>query len=255
MHRMRLGFAVLAASLLAVAIVAPAFGGSSNNPQWDVNGSVLRSPETLEVLGEGTGKQKLLSSEMTIQCTGDKLEGATIVGGAGALPGSGTETFIFTGCNVKKNNNGEEPAGCKVNSVGETAGTIKTAKLASKLVYANAPAANNEEASNTLSLMKAEGGEKFAQVELSGEGCPFPGKGKYNVEGELLARNKEGSSAAVQHVLEAPSTPIQKYWVNNSGVAKEETISVLRVVGMIGAIYSGNTTVETASKQEWWVTP
>jgi hypothetical protein len=254
MQRMRLGIVAVAACLVVVGGVAPALAGSSGNPQWSVSGSTLGSGETRETKAEAGGTQKLKSGEITVVCSSVGLEsGATIKGGSGATPGSGTEQLVYGGCIVQRTSTEEVASGCKVSSTGEPVGTVKSEKLSAKLAYTTPGAAEKEEPS-TVSVLKPESTSTFLQLELTGEGCPVPGAGKYPVEGELAMKNIEGNVEKTSHTGEAPSTSVKTYFLNNGGLPKEEKVKGLKVNGSASAVYVGNAVVGLTAGSSWAVT-
>lgn len=253
MRRMRFVIAVSVACLAAAAGVAPALAGGGGNPQWAVEGSQLGSGESREIRATGTSAQKFKSGEATVACSGFEVEaGSVATGGSGVTPGTGTEQLVFTGCVVEDTSTEAEYAGCKVNSVGAVAGTLKTVSLKARLGYLTAGAAEREE-SNTVTVLKPESGTALLEMELSGEGCPTPGSGKYAIEGEMGMRNLEGGTEKVKHSVEAPSSPVKFYYLNSSGLPKEEKVKGLKIAGSASAVYTGTATVETTSASNWSV--
>lgn len=251
MRHMKVGIVAIVLCLVASAGVSPALAGSGGNPQWAVEGSQLGSGESKEISSTGAGAQKFKSGEATIACSGVGVEsGAVATGGSGATPGTGTERLVFSGCVVENTTTEAEYAGCKVNSVGASSGTLKTVVLKARLGYVSAGAAEREE-SSTVTVLKPESGTSLLEMELSGEGCPAPGSGKYAIEGEMGMRNIEGSSEKVKHTVEAPSSPVKFYYLNSSGIPKEEKVKGLKIAGSASAVYTGSATVETAGALNW----
>jgi hypothetical protein len=248
---MRLGLAAVIACLAVVAGVAPALAGSTGNPQWEVGGSVLKTGETQEISLEASGTQKLRTSELTVACSSVALEaGSHITGGSGATPGTGTEQIVYSGCVIEKTTTEEVIAGCKVNSTGSANGTVKSEHLTAKLGYTSPFAAEHEEPS-TVTDLKPETGTSFLQLELSGESCPFPGNGKYNIEGEVAMKNVEGSTEKVKHTAEAPSTSVKVFYLNNGGLPKEEKVKTLKIASLANGVYVGNVIGKTTSEAGW----
>jgi hypothetical protein len=251
MKRLRFMVVAVAASLIVLAGVVPALAGSSGNPQWSVEGAQLKLGETKSVTGEASGIQKLKSGETTIACTGLSLgAGSTISGGAGAAAGTGSEQLVYSGCIVENTTTETPYTGCKVNSVGETAGTLKTEKLTAKLAYATLGAAEREEPS-TVTALKPESGTIFLTIEYSGEGCPAPGNGKYKGEGELVLKNPEGSVEKAKHTAEAPLSSVKKYFTNVGGVPQETKVEGLKVQSMVNAVYVGNSIMSKSPEGSW----
>ena len=252
MQRVRLTAAAVAACLIVFAGVAPALAGSGGNPQWAIAGTALKTGETREISGEASGAQKLKSGETTVACSTLGFEaGSVIAGGAGATPGTGTEQLLYGGCVVEDTATEEVAAGCKVNSVGESAGTVKTTLLKAKLGYTGSLAAEREEPS-TVTYLKPESGSVFLQLELSGEGCPTPGNGKYNVEGDLALKDPEGSVEKTTHTAEAPNTSVKVFYLNSGGLPKEEKVKGLKVSGS-STFYTGNSAIATSPSSNWSV--
>jgi hypothetical protein len=250
MRLMRLGLAAVLACLGVAAGVAPALAGSTGNPQWEVGGSVLKSGETKEISLVASGSQKFKTSELTVACSGAGLEaGSHITGGVGATPGTGTEQIVYSGCVIEKTNE-EVISGCKVNSVGATSGTVKTEKLTATLGYTSPVAAELEEP-KTVTDLKPETGSSFLQLELSGESCPFPGNGKYNIEGEVALKNVEGSTEKAKHTAEAPSTSVKVFYLNNGGLPKEEKVKTLKISSLANGAYVGNVIGTTSPEAGW----
>jgi hypothetical protein len=250
MRLMRLGLAAVLACLVVAAGVAPALAGSTGNPQWEVGGSVLKSGETKEISLVGSGSQKFKTSELTVACSGASLEaGGHITGGVGATPGTGAEQIVYSGCVIAKTNEEVIP-GCKVNSTGAATGTVKTEKLTAKLGYATIVAAETE-TPTTVTDLKPETGSSFLQLELSGESCPFPGNGKYNIEGEVALKNVEGSTEKAKHTGEAPSTAVKAFYLNNGGLPKEEKVKTLKVSSLANGVYVGNVIGTTSPEAGW----
>ena len=253
MQRVRLTTAAIAACLIVFAGVAPALAGSGGNPQWAIAGTPLKTGETREITGEASSAQKLKSGETTIACsTLSFVAGSVIAGGAGATPGTGTERLVYGGCVVENTTTEEVIAGCKANSVGESAGSIKTELLKAKLGYTGTVVAEREEPS-TVTDLKPESGTVFLQLELSGENCPTPGNGKYNVEGEIALKNPEGNVEKTSHTAEAPSTTVKVFYLNSGGLPKEEKVKGLKVEGMTTAIYTGTSATKTNPESSWSV--
>lgn len=253
MRRTRLGVAAIVVCLAISAGVDPALAGSSGNPQWSVEGVTLKSGETVEIKSEASGAQRLKAGEITVNCGSLSLEsGSVITGGSGATPGSGSETLVYSSCQVETGSSEELVPGCKVNSTGASAGTVKTERLAVKLAYATPTAAEHEEP-NTVTDLKPESGSYYAQLELSGEGCPFPGAGKYEVEGEVILKNPEASSEKTKHAAEAPAPAVKYFYLNSGGSPKEEKLKSLKVVGVATGVYVGDATAQIKSGGAWAV--
>jgi hypothetical protein len=251
MRLMRLGLAAVLVCLAVVAGVAPALAGSTGNPQWQVGGAILKSGETQEISLEASGAQKLKTSELIVACSSASLEaGSHITGGSGATPGSGSERLIYSGCVIEKVSNEEPISGCKVNSAGSASGTVRTEQLAVKLGYTSPFAAEHEEPS-TVTDLKPETGSSFLQLELSGENCPFPGNGKYNIEGEVAMKNVEGSTEKAKHTAEAPLTSVKTFYLNNGGLPKEEKVKTLKISSIANGVYVGNVIGTTTSAANW----
>jgi hypothetical protein len=251
MRLMRLGLGAVLACLAIVAGVAPALAGSTGNPQWEVGGSILKSGETKEIAITASGAQKLKTSEFIVACSGVGLEsGSHITGGVGATPGGGSEQIVYSGCVMEKATTEEAISGCLVNSTGSASGTVKSEHLAVKLAYTTPSAAEHEEA-NTLTVLKPESGTSFLQLELSGENCPFPGNGKYNVEGEVVMKNLEGATEKSKHTAEAPSTSVKVFYLNNGGLPKEEKVKTLKIAGSVSGVYIGNVIGTTVPEGGW----
>ena len=251
MRLMRLGPAAVLVCLAVAAGVAPALAGSTGNPQWQVGGSILKSGETKEITLTGSGSQKLKTSELIVACSSAALEsGSHITGGVGATPGGGSEQIIYSGCVAEKGTTEEVISGCKVNSTGSAVGTVKSEHLAVKLAYTSPFAAEHEEAS-TVTDLKPESGSSFLQLELSGENCPFPGNGKYNVEGEVVMKNVEGGTEKNKHTGEAPSTSVKVFYLNNGGLPKEEKVKTLKISGSASGVYIGNVIGTTSPEAGW----
>jgi hypothetical protein len=253
MKRVRLMIMAVSACLTVFAGVAPALAGSGGNPQWSVEATQLKTGETKGVTGEAATTQKLKSGEATVACTTLALEaGSVIAGGAGATPGTGTEQLLYGSCVVENTTTEEVAVGCKVNSSGQAAGSVKTEQLKAKLAYTSSGAAEREEPS-TVTVLKPETGTVFLQLELSGEHCPTPGNGKYNVEGEVALKNPEGSTEKAKHTTEAPTTSVKTFYLNSGGLPKEEKVKGLKVGGVTTAVYSGNATFQTSPEAAWSV--
>jgi hypothetical protein len=253
MQRVRLIIVTAGVCLAVFAGVVPALAGTGGNPQWSVAGAQLVTGETKGVTGEAATTQKLKSGESTVACSTVALEsGSVIAGGSGATPGTGTEQLLYGSCVVQNTTSGEVAVGCKVNSVGQTAGSVKTEQLKAKLAYTTGGAAELEEP-NTVTVLKPETGTVFLQLEMSGEHCPTPGNGKYNVEGEIALKNPEGSSEKTKHTAEAPTTSVKTYYLNSGGLPKEEKVKGLKVGGVTTAVYTGNTTSQTSGESLWAV--
>lgn len=252
MQRVRFVIAAIVVCATVAAGVAPALAGSSGNPQWSVAGTTLSSGESREIKGEGPGTQKFHAGEVTVACSATALEsGATIIGGSGSTPGTGSEQLVYTGCQIRKSATEEVVSGCAVYSVGAAAGTMKTAKLAARLGYVSQTAAEHEEP-NTVTVLKPETGSAYLQVELTGESCPLPGAGKYTVEGEIALKNPESGVEKAKHAVEAPSTSVKAFYLNSGGVAKEEKLRGLKM-STYNAVYVGEATTETISGERWGV--
>lgn len=250
---MHVGAAVIAVLSVGGAIAAPALAWSTNNPQWDVGATILASGESRSISAEAQGVQKFVSGETTFACSSVAVEtGAVLLGSNAPSPGTSTETLHYGGCVVKLTSNGEERKGCKVNSLGQAAGTVITQNLISKLAFQTLGAAEEERESATVSVMKPEAGSKFAELELSGEACPFPGVGKYAIEGEVVARNKEGNVHTSTHLLEEPATAVKVYFYNNAGTSVEERVKGLKAFGG-SATSVGNILVTPSPSVEWWI--
>jgi hypothetical protein len=244
----RLKWVVLAVCvcLIVFAVVVPALAGSGGNPQWSVEGTQLALSESKSVTGEASGIQKLKSAETTIACTSLSLgAGSVITGGSGSTPGTATETLVYSGCVVENTTSEEVYAGCKVNSVGETAGTLKTQQLVGKLAYTGQVIAEHEEPT-TLTVLKPETGTTFLTVEYSGEHCPAPGNGKYTIEGEIALKNPEGSTEKTKHTAEGPLTSVKVYWLNSGGVPEEHKVKGIKIGGTTNAVYLGNSVLTTS---------
>jgi hypothetical protein len=251
MKRLRLTVVAGCTAFAAFAVVVPALAGSGGNPQWSVAGEQLALAETKPIKGEASGPQKLKSGEATIACTSLSLaSGSQIVGGGGATPGTGSEQLVYAGCVVENTTSEEVFAGCNVNSVGETAGHLKTEKLAAKLAYATSGAAEHEEP-NTVTVLKPESGTTFLGIEFSGEHCPTPGNGKYNAEGELALKDPEGSTEKAKHTAEAPLSAVKLYYINSGGVPEEKKVKGLKVQSMTNAVYFGNSIMTTSPEATW----
>ncbi len=251
MKRLRLVVLAACVCLIVLASVVPALAGSGGNPQWSVAGTQLALGETKSVTGEASGAQKLKSGETTIACTSLSLgAGSAITGGSGATPGTGTEQLVYGGCVVENTTSEEVYAGCKVNSVGETTGTLKTEHLAAKLAYTGSGAAEHEEPS-TLTVLKPESGTTFLTIEYSGEHCPTPGNGKYVAEGELALKNPEGITEKTKHTAEAPLSSVKIYYINSAGVPEEHKVKGIKVQSMSNAVYFGNSIMTVSSEPNW----
>jgi hypothetical protein len=251
MKRLRFMMAAVFACFIVLASVGPALAGSGGNPQWSVGGTPLKLGESKSLTGEASGAQKLKSGETTVACTNLSLaSGSTIDGGSGATGGTANEQLIYGSCVVENTTTGEPYAGCNVNSVGEAAGTIRTAKLAAKLAYATSGAAEREEA-NTVTVLRPESGATFLTIEFSGEHCPTPGNGKYTGEGELVLKNPEGGVEKTKHTAEAPLSAVKKYFLNVAGLPEEKKVEGLKVEGMTNAVYVGNSIFATSSESGW----
>lgn len=236
--------------VIGLGVVVPALAGAGGNPQWSVAGSQLGLGETLSVTGTASGLQKFKSGETTIACTSLALaSGSIVTGGNGATPGTGSEQIVYGGCVVENTTTEEVAAGCKVNSVGESVGNLKTEKLAAKLAYTGIAVAEKEEPS-TVTALKPESGSVYLRVELSGEHCPTPGNGKYTVEGEVALKNPEGAVEKTGHIAEGPATPVKIYYLNNGGVPEEHKVKGLKL-GTTNAAYYGNSTITTSPEANW----
>jgi hypothetical protein len=231
--------------VLAISVVSSASASAAtNNPQWQVAGKVLTAGESKEVTAEANGAQKLNIGGAflgNIKCTALKLQArAKILGSTAPNPGTDEETIVYEKCEL------EGKPECKIN--GEAAGVAKitTNLLKSTLVFETKAAAEAQSAP-TLTLFEPKVGTVFVTLELTGT-CNATGK--FEITGQVAAKNPEGATEKEVHVSESPATAITKYFVNEGGVTTEKKVTALKF-GIFPASYIGNSNIRLSTKELW----
>jgi len=208
---------------------------------------LLTENETREIKAEAVSEQTLTSAAATIKCTKLKLaKGAVLLGGE---PGKDNETIVYEGCTTSIKE-------CTVRSAKAAVGTIETNPLISTLAYSSKEAEEKENQAETLTIFKSATGKVFVDLILEGKGCPEALRGvELPVDGEVACTNEKGNVHSISHELVCPATAIKTYWLQVSGVAKEEKVAKLELAGM-AATYSGTSSISLAGSQEnqvWWI--
>lgn len=241
-----LGLTTTAAFALSAVLVAPAFATSTNNPHFNVNGVELASGSTENILASANGSQKLESGAgvKPITCTGVSLTGSDFIEN-NSMGGLDMEVLQYTGCTY-------ETATCKVATKGTSNwGTIETNLLTSRLGWLTKEQAEEELPTNTtLTLFEPTSGSKFVEIEFSGTGCPSLSEAA--VTGSVAVMDAgTATTEEVTHELEAPSTPIKKFFYNEGGTTKESKPG-LTAFG-VTAKYIGKDNVMLESGKTWSV--
>ncbi len=247
MRTMRMTGTLLAAvCVVGLVAAASAMAHATNNPQWQILSKILKAGETVEVTGEANGVQKLKSTGLTIECTKFTLAaGAKLIGSNAPAPGTSLEIIVYSGCTV---------AGfttCKIN--GAAPGTIETRPLFNLLVFLTKLGALDENALESGTLFEPEAGNLFATFTLSEPGlCPLTGP--VTVEGSgVIAKNLEADVLSLVHEIEAPTTAITSYFVNEPGLITTEKSKIKITVGGLAATYSGKARIWLLNDDLWEV--
>jgi hypothetical protein len=251
MKRMNVvGTLVAAAFVIGLIGAASAMAHATNNPQWQILGTVLKAGETVKVHAEANGVQTLSSVGLSIECTKfGLLPGAILVGSNAPAPGTSEEIIQYSECKVKSS-----PL-CKIN--GAVPGKIETKPLIDLLVFLTKLGALDENALESGTLFEPKTGEKFAEFELS-EANPgtkeCPATGNTLVEGKgVLVNNLNADELSTVKEIEAPATAKTKYFVNEPGLVVKEKTGVNIKIGGIAATYTGNARILLASKEHWGI--
>lgn len=246
MRRMRLVGTVVAVMAASLAVMAPsAFANSTNNPQWEIGGAILGEGETKGLEAEASGAQILTASTTELECSSVTAENAEFKGSKAPAAGTASETLAYGGCHIK----GKTAAECEGRTKGgATAAQIKTDPLTATLAFETEKAGVEQEAP-TVSVFKPASGSTFVEVELKGTSCPSIKEA--SISGGVVAKNVNGQNLGLSHELEAPSSPITKYFVNNGGKTEEQKTS-LKAFGIAAAKYIGKAIVWVLGRLNEW---
>ena len=142
--------------------------------------------------------------------------------------GKNFERILYSGCTVNGHSN------CDVLPLGQPLGSIQTEPLESELVFLTKTAAEelNPDKSGVL-FRPALPATRFTQLlgnELTASACPSFLRTATNVAGEVILENDEPLVHSVSHILLAPKTPIEEYFLGHSG--EEHIIKKLSAFGI-----------------------
>ena len=248
MKRMKLMGTLLAAVFVVGLVGATsAMATSTNNPQWQILSSVLKAGETANVRAEAVGTQTLSSTGLTIACTQFSLAaGAHLIGSNAPNRGTSEETIVYSNCTVTSF------AKCKINNA--VPGTITTHPLLDLLVFLTEVGALNENALESGTLFEPKTAPNFALFLLSEEKpgtkeCPLTGTVKVEGTG-VIVKNLTADVSSLAHEIDAPTTAIKTYWVNEGGKTTSKAGVKIEVVGN-AAIYSGVSRIWLENDEPW----
>jgi hypothetical protein len=221
---MRHGFAKLSVALVALICVSAAgatMAQAAEGPRWKLDGKYLTAGETRELTtgsGEITLKSAFLGGTLTLTCTKQTYEKASIdstgIGSSGTLK----VTEDFSGCTVTG-----DGSKCSV-----TGGAFKSRPLEGRLAYAT-----KERTGKILMLFGKAGSSQteWGIVQFEGAKCSVKSteiKGSTVTEvvtagtpGEV---GKEG--AAKVEELRFPTSQSENVWVEKEGKLEEEPVNL-----------------------------
>jgi hypothetical protein len=270
---------IAVASLLTACVpgwvgAASAVATSTNNPQWSLCSKVagtghyteekcatvsggntgnyeatkLTTGNTAEVTAAANGVQGLGSSGgIAIVCKEvNFVSGAELIGSNAPNAGTSEEEARLSGC---------EEVGyplCKVE--GPAPGEVHTKLLTGKLVFLTKAAAEKEEASGTGIVFVPKTAGVFAEYKLK-ETTVGTGEclatGTITTSGTLVVKNLSPTAYAPAPEVEAPTTAINSYFINESGttVEKKASLSALGVT----VLYTGKIKLSLVSGYFWSV--
>jgi hypothetical protein len=248
MKRMNI-MGTLLAAVFVVGLVGAASASalSTNNPQWQILSTILKAGETKNIRAEARGTQTLAGTGLTIECKEFSLAaGAHLIGSNAPNPGTSEETIVYSNCTIPAS------AKCKIN--GAVPGKIETKPLLNLLVFLTEVGALNENALESGTLFEPKTAPTFALFVLTEEKpgtkeCPLTGD--VLVEGSgVIVKNLTADVLSLAHEIDAPTTAIKTYWVNEGGVSKQKTGVNIKVAGL-AATYSGNSKVFLENDDLW----
>ena len=243
---MRHGIAKLSVALTALICITAAtatIAQAAEGPRWKLDNKYLTAGETRELTpgtGDFTMSAELFGGTVTLTCTKQTYEKASIgsagIGNAGTLKA----TEDFSGCTVTGNGGGK----CSV-----TGGAFKTQPLEGHLAYAT-----KERTGKILAVLGNDGSSptSWGFLKMEGAGCLVH---EIEVSGSVAAEvatagkadevGKEGE-AKVQE-LKFPTTPSEKVWVEKEGKLEEEPVRLR--MGAVHAIPSGTSDLEVKTSE------
>ncbi len=222
---MRHGFAKLSAALAALICLSAAgaaMAQAAEGPRWKLAGKYLTAGETREmttVSGEVTLKALFLGEKITLACTKQSYEKASIVGSSIGNSATFKATEDLSGCTVTGN-------GSKCIVAG--GGTIKTEPLEGRLAYAT-----KERTGKILMLFGKAGSSEtlWAIVKFEGAGCDIKTteiKGSTVTEAVTAGTPDEVGKEAYAKVqeLKFPTSQSADVWVEKEGKLEEEPVNL-----------------------------
>lgn len=245
MQRMKLvGLAAVAVLALAAFASAPAL--ALRNPHWTYNGSELTGSVAVHAEASGShATQTLKAPGVVINCSKVAVKSGGVLENVSGW-GLDKETLVYGGCSV------EGHSECDVrNKGGSETDTITTDPLKSKLGYLKKASAEKTEIAEgtTGTIFEPESGSNFVEIEMKGS-CPAISEA--TVTGSVVVKNLGSITEGESHEIEAPETPISKFYVINGG--KVETLSpALKVFGFFTSEYIGTSKITTEAGKDWGI--
>ncbi len=188
------GLRAIGLSLIAaLSVMAFSAAGAQAAGEWKIGGKTMSelklTEETATGKLEAVPKSKLLvkALNLSISCPTLHVNGVLLVGPPASV--HGTTTFLE--CKVFSHEPETELSACGVNSAGEAAGVIKTAKINGEVILSGA---------ENIVLFKPSSGTTFTTVEITGKGCALANS--YPITGTSVF--KLGAEAKEMLILSLP---------------------------------------------------
>jgi hypothetical protein len=235
--------------LLAALVAFSAIGAAAAQakaPVWTVKASGVTTTINASEERNGTssleGTAQLGFSAQTMKSTtnGDCTASFSIKGSAAGSPGTITP-FTLTCTNVESS-----VPNCIVHSTGAADKTVVTTDIKGTLVWL---AATGDEVG--VLLEPATAGGAFAHIEETGAACAVNTEGEsLTLTGQLVCKVTAGANADVaEGALNCPTTPITKYYTNQTPTRTEDITVPVRMAGA-AAIFSATFKVKSSTAGE-----
>jgi hypothetical protein len=235
----------LTLALIAVfafgAVVASA--AQAGAPRWTEEGTTLGAGVEKTVTGEVTGSWTFVAFGIHITATLCTNPGK-IIGSTAGSPGTFKGTMHCSGAIVPG------APKCIVKSEGATTnGTILSTPLSGRLVWL-AQRPNITSVGLTLEPEPVTS-TAIAHIEVTGVGCAAANK--FTITGNVICTASPVSEDAVNGTLDCPSSPIKKYFTNQTPTRTEDEDTGLKVGAGAGTLTAHFVNIKVASGLKWGI--
>ena len=222
-----------------------ASGAQAGAPRWTVvEGGVARTlvaSEERTVAGESTGDVTITGAGVSMTSTSCTISGR-IIGSAAGSPGTYTGTQHCTGWVVPG------APKCVINSEGAAAGTVISTPLTGRLVWLKQ---RPDVSSVGLTLEPDAGSTAFSHIEVTGAGCAATNK--FTVTGNTICTATPVGQDAINGTLDCPSTPIKKYFTNQTPTRTEDEDTGTRIGAGASTFVAHFVNIKLSSGVEWGI--